>query len=136
MITKEALLELALMPQIKIKWQQTDREKSTFSYFLSLAPVDITSLLQEAEKEKKLWQSHKLESLHPCITPTITGQGKKLIKNLLQLKYLDGGYTMWDLAVSSKNSVVTVAKTLQKWHQKQLITFKQLEDLFLLLSNR
>ena len=135
MITKEALLELALMPQIKIQWQQTDREKSTFSYFLSLAPVDITSLLQEAEKEKKLWQSHKLESLHPCITPTITGQGKKLIKNLLQLKYLDGGYTMWDLAVSSKNSVVTVAKTLQKWHQKQLITFKQLEDLPIIIRD-
>ena len=135
MICKEALLELALIPQVQIEWQQTDRQKSTFSYFLSLAPVDIHSLLQHAEQEKKQWQSYKLDPLHPCISPIITEQGKKIIKNTLQLKYLDGGHTIWDLAISSKNSVVTVAKTLQKWHQKQLINFKELEDLPIIIRD-
>lgn len=128
-VTKECFLELALEREIELKWVGKERTKSTFCYFLSLAPPEIHPLLTETEQIQEKWLQSGLKSLKPQLAPILLEKGKAIIKNPLQLKYLNGDFTIWDIALKSKQPVQAVAKSLKAWEEKELIEFKPLKDL-------
>lgn len=128
-VTKECFLELSLESEVVLKWVEKERAKSTFSYFLSLAPPEIHPILTEITNIKEKWLQDGLKSIKPQLSPILLEKGKNIIKNPLQLKYLNGDFTIWDIAFKSKQSVEVVAKSLKAWQEKDLIEFKPLKDL-------
>lgn len=129
LVTKECFLELALEKEIELKWVVKERAKSAFSYFLSLAPPEIHPILTETEQIRDEWLREGLQPLKPQLAPILLEKGKTIIKNPLQLKYLNGNFTIWDIAFKSKQSVQVVAKSLKGWEEKGLIEFKPIRDL-------
>lgn len=128
-VTKECFLELALEKEVNLQWEEKQRAKSTFSYFLSLAPPEIHPILTEINNIKEKWLQDNLKAIKPQFSPILLEKGKSIIKNPLQLKYLNGDFTIWDIAFKSKQSVQVVAKSLKAWQEKELIEFKTLKDL-------
>jgi len=128
-VTKECLLELALEREVELRWVEKERAKSTFSYFLSLAPSEIHPILTKIADIKQKWLRDDLKSIKPQLSPILLEKGKNIIKNPVQLKYLNGEFTIWDIALKSKQSVQVVAKSLKAWQEKGLIEFKPLQDL-------
>ncbi len=128
-VTKECLSELALFTQVKAEWVNHDRAKSTFSYFLSISPPEIHPILREIEILHQEWIENKLTELNPSLTPILLAKGETAIKNPAQKKYLNGQFTIWDIALKSKQSIAKVAKSLLPWQENGLIEFKVIKDL-------
>lgn len=130
-VTKECLLELALEAKVNLQWKEKEQAKSTFSYFLSLAPPEIHPILTQINHIKEKWSQYDLKPIKPQLSPILLEKGKNTIKNPLQLKYLNGDFTIWDIAFKSKQSPEVVAKSLKTWEDKGLIQFQSLKDLSL-----
>ncbi|BAQ66038.1 PleD family two-component system response regulator [Geminocystis sp. NIES-3709] len=128
-VAEECLSELALVPQIKAEWVDHDRVKSTFSYFLSLSLPEIHPVLTEIDKLHQQWHKNGLDKLRPSLAPNLLEKGKITINNVAQQKYLNGKFTIWDIALKLKQPMPKVAHSLITWQEKGLIEFKKIDDL-------
>ncbi|MCS6941258.1 MAG: response regulator [Geminocystis sp.] len=128
-VLRECLLEISLEDQIELQWHPTERVKSTFSYFLSLVPTDTHSVFEELEAIRDNWIRGGLTLIRPSLAPVLLEKGKSLVKNPLQLKYLSGEYTIWDIALKSKQRVDNTVSSLLNWQEKGLIVFNPVADL-------
>lgn len=127
-VAEECLSELALATQMTVQWVTHDRIKSTFSYFLSLSLEEIHPALTEIAELRQEWHNQGLDKLLPNLAPTLTEKGKT-IHNPTQQLYLNGEFTIWDIALKLKQPIAKVTKSLLPWQQKELIEFKTIPDL-------
>ncbi|BAQ60401.1 PatA subfamily protein [Geminocystis sp. NIES-3708] len=128
-VAEECLSELALLPQIKAEWLEHDRIKSAFSYFLSLSLPEIHPVLNQIDQLHQEWRKNGLDKLRPSLAPNLLEKGKITINNVAQQKYLNGEFTIWDIALKLKQSIAKVAHSLINWEEKGLIEFKNINDL-------
>lgn len=128
-VAEECLSELALLPQIKAEWLEHDRIKSAFSYFLSLSLPEIHPVLNQIDQLHQEWHKNGLDKLRPSLAPNLLEKGKITINNVAQQKYLNGEFTIWDIALKLKQSIAKVAHSLISWEEKGLIEFKNIDDL-------
>jgi two-component system, chemotaxis family, response regulator PixG len=127
-VTEECLYEMGLMAQVEKKWIPHDRVKSTFSYFLSLSLAEIHPVLIEIAEMHNQWEREHLQVLNLSLSPVLTEKGKAIPNPALQ-KYLNGQYTMWDVALQLKQPITRVARSLIPWQEKGLLEFKTIADL-------
>ncbi len=128
-VLRECLLEVSLEDQIELQWTPTDRVKCPFSYFLSLAPTDTHPVFDEVEAIRGKWLKGGLTSINPSMAPVLLEKARSLVKNPLQLKYLSGEYTLWDIALKSKQGIENTVASLLTWQEKGLIVFNPVADL-------
>ena len=127
-VTEECLYEMGLMAQAEKKWIPHDRVKSTFSYFLSLSLAEIHPVLTEIAEMHNQWEREHLQVLNLSLSPVLTEKGKTIPNPALQ-KYLNGQFTMWDVALQLKQPITRVARSLIPWQEKGLLEFKTIADL-------
>jgi chemotaxis family two-component system response regulator PixG len=127
-VTEECLYEMGLMTQAEKKWVVHDRVKSTFSYFLSLSLAEIHPVLTEIAEMHTEWSRENLQSLNLSLSPVLTEKGKAIPNPALQ-KYLNGQFTLWDVALQLKQPISRVARSLIPWQEKGLLEFKTIADL-------
>ncbi len=121
-VTEECLLELCLDGGMTMEWQEKGEiDSSPFAYFLSLPPSEILEINNRVRKLSQLWWKEGWRQ--PNLAPLLSAKGKTMVKDALQRGYLNGYYTMWDLAASLKQPIEAVAKSLKDWENKGLITF-------------
>ena len=127
-IASECWYELALTQDIQVTWQPGDRQKSTFSYFLSLSATEIHPDLREAEMLHQEWHQAGFDQYRPSLSPELTAKGNTLNNPAVQ-RYLNGQFTVWDVALQLKQPIAKVMRSLLTWQDKELITFKTIPDL-------
>jgi chemotaxis family two-component system response regulator PixG len=127
-VTEECLYEMGLMAQAEKKWVAHDRVKSTFSYFLSLSLAEIHPVLTQIEEMHTEWSRENLQALNLSLSPVLTEKGKAIPNPALQ-KYLNGQFTLWDVALQLKQPISRVARSLIPWQEKGLLEFKTIADL-------
>lgn len=126
-VTEECLYEMGLMAQAEKKWVAHDRVKSTFSYFLSLSLAEIHPVLTQIEEMHTEWSRENLQALNLSLSPVLTEKGKAIPNPALQ-KYLNGQFTLWDVALQLKQPISRVARSLIPWQEKGLLEFKTIAD--------
>lgn len=127
-VVRECLTELALGENVEYHWEARDRAKSTFSYFLSLSLPEVHPILTESTEIRYEWDREHLERFSLSSALTLTEKGKAIPNPNLQ-KYLNGQFTLWDVALQLKQPVIKVARSLLPWHEKGLLELKTLADL-------
>jgi len=127
-VAQECLSELALASEIDVEWSVRERVKSTFSYFLSFALADIHPVLIEITDLHRQWHQNGLDAIGPSLSPHLTSSANNINNPTLQL-YLNGKFTIWDIALQSKKPIIQVAQALLNWQKKGLIEFKTIADM-------
>ena len=127
-VAAECWSELALAKEIDMAWSPGDRLKSTFSYFLSLSLGEIHPDLRKAAELHQTWHQAHLDQYRPTLSPTLTAKGNTLNNPAIQ-KYLNGQFTVWDVALQLKQPIAKVMQALITWQTKGLIEFKTIADL-------
>ncbi len=127
-IASECWYELALTQDINVQWVPCDRQKSTFSYFLSLSATEVHPDLREAEMLRQEWHQAGLDQYRPSLSPVLTAKGNTLNNPAVQ-RYLNGQFTVWDVALQLKQPIAKVMRSLLGWQDKELITFQKIGDL-------
>jgi chemotaxis family two-component system response regulator PixG len=127
-VASECWSELALAKDIDMAWSPGDRLKSTFSYFLSLSLAEIHPDLRKAEELHQTWHQAHLDQYRPTLSPTLTAKGSTLNNPAIQ-RYLNGQFTVWDVALQLKQPIAKVMQALIAWQTKGLIEFKTIADL-------
>ncbi|WP_013323211.1 response regulator [Gloeothece verrucosa] len=132
-IAQECLSELVLSKDLHSKWSATQREKSTLVYCITLSLAEIHPVLTHATEIYHQWQAANLESIHPSLSPQLmsTVQGKPLP---VPAQYLNGKYTLWDIALELKQPVTEISKLLLSLKDEGRIIFQKIEDLPNLLT--
>ncbi|MGL5035316.1 MAG: response regulator, partial [Microcystaceae cyanobacterium] len=127
-IAAECWYELALTTDIEVKWIPYDRQKSTFSYFLSLSAAEIHPDMRQAQEMHQEWHQAGLDQYRPSFSPELTAKGNTLNNPAVQ-RYLNGQFTVWDVALQLKQPIPKVMRSLLTWQEKELINFKTIADL-------
>ena len=127
-IASECWYELALTQNIEVNWVPCDRQKSTFSYFLSLSATEVHPDIREAELLRQEWHQAGLDQYRPSFSPVLTAKGNTLNNPAVQ-RYLNGQFSVWDVALQLKQPIPKVMRSLLSWQDKELITFQTIPDL-------
>lgn len=127
-VAEECWHELALSQDVEMDWRPGDRLKSTFSYFLSLSIGEIHPDLRKAEEMHQAWHQAQLDQYRPSLSPLLTAKGAGLNNAAIQ-KYLNGQFTIWDVALQLKQPIPKVMQALLVWRDKGLLEFKTIPDL-------
>lgn len=127
-IAEECWYELALTKDIEVQWIPCDRQKSTFSYFLSLSLAEIHPDLRQAQQLHQEWHQAGLDQYRPSLSPLLTAKGNTLNNPAVQ-RYLNGQFTIWDVALQLKQPIPKVMRSLLVWQEKGLIEFQTIPDL-------
>ncbi|MFM7382502.1 MAG: response regulator [Microcystaceae cyanobacterium] len=127
-IASECWYELALTQNIEVNWVPCDRQKSTFSYFLSLSATEVHPDIREAELLRQEWHQAGLDQYRPSLSPVLTAKGNTLNNPAVQ-RYLNGQFSVWDVALQLKQPIPKVMRSLLSWQDKELITFQTIPDL-------
>ncbi|MCS7147093.1 MAG: response regulator [Geminocystis sp.] len=121
-VTEECLLELCLSGGVTWEWQGREKtDSSSFAYFLSLPPSEILEINNRVTRLSQQWLREGWQK--PNLAPLLSEEGKTVFKDAPQRGYLNGNYTMWDIAASLKQPIEVVAKSLKDWGNRGLITF-------------
>jgi chemotaxis family two-component system response regulator PixG len=127
-VTLEVLLSLSCYIDLTNHWEPeyTDNPALILGH-LSLSRRELKSLFDKVLQMQAQWQQANLGNISPNLSPILdqTVKSKRLSR---WHRYLDGSYTLWDIALEMGKSVVSVTKALKPLMQKGLLQFRYLPD--------
>ncbi len=133
-VARECILELLLSGRVVVSWQDRGEIHSTLSFFLSLTPSEIEGLLKEAETLYETLGKQTTNGIMPTLAPTLSEKGQGTIKDTTQRQYLNGEFTLWDVAKTMRLPLPRVMESLKKWEENGLIVLSPIPDLPLSLE--
>ncbi|MBR8828531.1 MAG: response regulator [Gomphosphaeria aponina SAG 52.96 = DSM 107014] len=127
-VTLECLFELSEQTNFSFQWNGGEKGKSDLSLYLTLSAVEMHSVMKKAMQLQQQWQSANLANLNPRLAPILKQDVEH--KSLAALeRYLNGKYTLWDIAFELDKSVTDVTRYLLPLIGKGLIQFRELPDI-------
>ncbi|HEY9651387.1 MAG TPA: response regulator [Coleofasciculaceae cyanobacterium] len=132
-VIQECLFELSHSQDLISDWKPSQKTKSIFYQFpvLSVAALsdkEIQTVLNNAIQMQQKWQGAGLNRISPALTPRL--QQKVDFQSLpLPNKYLNGQFTLWDIALQMEKSVIDVTRCLIPLVEKGILQFQDLPDL-------
>lgn len=127
-IMQEFFFELAQYPQLSLKWQNGTPPTSKITLQMALSFEELKPALVKGLQLYQQWQQAGLSKLSPNFSPFVAQKVPPTAMGGLGA-YLNGEYTLWDLAVKTKKSPILITKSLIPLFQKKVLQFKQLPDL-------
>ena len=127
-IVQEFFFDIAKYPQVKMQWKGGKPPTSKITLQLALSYEETKPSLLKAMRLYQQWQKAGLSKLNPNLAPFVQ---RKISPDAMSGlgKYLNGKFTLWDIALKSKKSVVIIAKSLIPLVQKKVLQFKNIPDL-------
>jgi chemotaxis family two-component system response regulator PixG len=128
-VFQECLFDLISYADLKSDWKPSQEAISTSTYcrVVSLSHQGIQSVFTKVMHIHKKWQAEGLSHLCPNLVPVLqyTADPQKLpVHN----KYLNGEFTLWDIAWQTEQSVTEVTCSLMPWFNKGIIQFLEVPD--------
>ncbi len=127
-VAEECLFELGESPDTSSNWKGVDKTETQLSLGLALSTVEIQSVITNVKQLQEDWQKMGLGTISPSFVPKLK-EGVKAEEISVLEKYLNGRYTIWDIALRINKSVAMVTRHLVPLVSKKIIEFKRIGDL-------
>jgi len=126
-VVQECLFELINCTDTNSDWKPSELDSSTLCRSVALSNREIQVLLSRATRIQQQWQAVQLNHLHPTLAPSLQQK-----QNLQQLpvsdNYLNGKFTLWDIAWQLEKSVAEVTCSLLPLVEQGIVQFQQTTD--------
>jgi chemotaxis family two-component system response regulator PixG len=127
-VVQECLFELSSYKDFTSDWKPIQEAISVFCRVVALSANEMQTVLNTTMQMHQQWQAAGLGHLSPTLAP-ILKQGTAPQSLSVVEKYLNGTFTLWDIALQLKKSVIEVTSSLLPWVEKGILQFKEIPDL-------
>lgn len=127
-IFQECLFELSSYTDFKIDWKPSQKAICNLCHAVALSANEMQTVLTIATQRQQQWQAAGLGHLHPTLAP-ILKQGANPQAHPVLRKYLNGKFTLWDIASQQEKSVIEVACSLMPLVEQGILEFQNIPDL-------
>lgn len=129
-VFQECLFDISNSSSYEIDWVEKTKPGNVSSLIsvIALSPSEIQTLLATATRMRQQWSATSLGQLSPNLSPVLA-QGFASQPLPIANKYLNGEFTLWDVALELEKSIVEVAESLQPYSEKGILTFQPIPDL-------
>ncbi len=127
-VAKECLFELVSDPEYKSEWKPKENSNAGLSLYLTLSGLEVQGILKKAAQMQQEWLDYRLETFNPSLAP-IVKQGIDNQSFAALKQYLNGKFTLWDIAVELKKSMVDITRYLLPLVGKNVVQFQDIPDL-------
>jgi two-component system, chemotaxis family, response regulator PixG len=127
-IAQEYFFELGNQPTITFQWKNFAIPQSKILLHIALTFPEIKAIFSKSLQLSQQWKAATLTKLNPNFSPIST---QKIAPNAYSGlgQYLNGEYSLWDVALATKKSIVMLTRALIPLVQKKAIQFKKIADL-------
>lgn len=127
-IVQECLFELSNCTDLNSDWKPSKKITSVFYQTVALSSKEIQTLLNNTVQMEQKWQATGLDHLSPTLAPMLRqGADPQLLP--VADSYLNGQFTLWDIALQLHQSVAEVTRSLIPSVEKGLLQFQEISDL-------
>ena len=127
-VVQECLFELSSYTDWNSDWKPSQKTRSTFHQIVALSTKEIQTVLTNATQMHQKWHAAGLNHLSPSLAPTLR-QGADPQALSVSAKYLNGQFTLWDIALQLEKSVSEVTRSLIPFVEKGILHFQEIPDL-------
>ncbi|MDF5716452.1 MAG: response regulator [Rhizonema sp. NSF051] len=127
-VFEECLFDLISDPDLKSFWSSHQETISTYCRVVSLSTQGIQSVFTKAMKIQRKWQATGLEHLSPTLAPVLLQQADPQMLPIID-EYLNGKFTLWDIATQLEQSVTEVTTSLIPLVEKGILQLQEIPDL-------
>lgn len=125
----ECLFELSILKDFNYQWQSSSQVNSPLPLALALSLPEFNSLIHIVINNRKQWTSAGLGEFNLNSSPKL--KNKKLFHSAkVSSHYLNGHYTLWDIAAKENKSITEITSYLFNLIDKNVIEFQPIDDLF------
>ncbi|NEP09846.1 MAG: response regulator [Symploca sp. SIO2C1] len=126
-VVQECLFELINCTDTNSDWQPGEQDGSTLCRSVALSNREIQVLLSRATRMQQQWQAAQLNHLSLTLAPSL--QQKQNLQELpLSDNYLNGEFTLWDIAWQLEKSVTEVTSSLLPLVEQGIVQFQETTD--------
>ena len=127
-VVQECLFELSNCTDLNSDWKPSQKTTSVFYQTVALSSKEIQTLLNNTVQMEQKWQAAGLDHLSPTLAPTLRqGADPQLLP--VAGSYLNGQFTLWDIALQLHKSVAEVTRSLIPSVEKGILQFQEISDL-------
>jgi two-component system, chemotaxis family, response regulator PixG len=127
-VVQECLFELSHCTDWNSDWKPSQKTTSVFYQTVALSNKEIQTLLNNTVQMQQKWQATGLDHLSPTLAPTLRqGADPQLLP--VSDSYLNGQFTLWDIALQLHQSVPEVTRSLIPFVEKGILQFQEISDL-------
>ena len=127
-VLQECLFEVSSYTDLNSDWKPSQRTISIFYQLAALSAKEIQAVLTNATQMQHKWQAAGLAHLSPTLAP-ILQQGANSQALPVSDNYLNGEFTLWDIALQLEKSVTEVTRSLFPLVEKGILQFQEIPDL-------
>ena len=127
-VFQECLFDLISYTDFKSDWKPSQEATSTYCRVVSLSGPGIQSVFTKATHIQQKWQAAGLGYLSPNLAPVLQHEVDPYLLPVLD-KYLNGEFTLWDIAWELEKSVTEVTCSLIPLVEKNILKFQEIPDL-------
>lgn len=132
-IIQECLFELICCGDVKLERKPYSAAILTKCRGIALSFWEMSSIHNRVNILWQQWQSANLNDLSPTLSPVLSGSTTANTFQPLPISalYLNGQFTLWDIAWELEQSIVEVAQALIPLVQQERLEFQAIPDLSL-----
>ncbi len=127
-IFQECLFELSSYTDFKSNWKSSQEAISILCRVVALSANEIRAAITAAIQMHQRWQDDGMGHLNPTLAPILQQEIDPQRLPVLD-KYLNGQFTLWDIALEVKKSVNDVTLSLMPLVDKGILQFREIADL-------
>lgn len=127
-IVQECFFELNSYTDINSYWKPREKDIWDLSTIIPLSCWEIQSVVTKAINMQQKWQAAGLDKLTPTLALVLKPGEEPQALPILE-KYLNGQFTLWDIALEQEKSVTEVTLSLIPWVEKGMLEFQNIPDL-------
>jgi chemotaxis family two-component system response regulator PixG len=127
-VVQECLFELSSYTDWNSEWKPSQNTVSILYQTVALSSKEIQTVLNNATQMQQKWHTAGLDRLSPSLAPTLR-QGVDSQTLPVPSQYLNGQFTLWDIALQLEKSVSEVTVSLLPFVEKRLLQWQQISDL-------
>jgi chemotaxis family two-component system response regulator PixG len=127
-VVQECLFELSNCTDLNSDWKPSQKTTSVFYQTVALSSKEIQTLLNNTVQMQQKWQATGLDHLSPTLAPTLR-QGADPQSLSVSHSYLNGQFTLWDIALQLHQSMPEITRSLIPSVEKGILQFQEISDL-------
>ncbi|MBD2017410.1 response regulator [Microcoleus sp. FACHB-53] len=127
-VVQECLFELSNCTDLNSDWKPSQKTTSVFYQTVALSSKEIQTLLNNTVQLQQKWQATGLDHLSPTLAPTLR-QGADPQSLSVSHSYLNGQFTLWDIALQLHQSMPEITRSLIPSVEKGILQFQEISDL-------
>lgn len=126
-IVQECLFELGWATALESRWKSHQLAQFSSSGWTALSVWEIRTVSRRAASLQQQWQTANLQHLNPSLSPVLN-QVTAPQTHAIPAPYLNGQFTLWDIAWRLEKSVFEVARDLLPWADQGILRFRPIAD--------